>query len=209
MVPNATKSVGGNASVTAAGIGFHCSAWVGIGNSSLLQAGVGIHFNQDGAPEFSLWHEWVPGSGGATSLKNFSVNAGDLITVVICTPSGAGSTSGTIYFSNSTQRTQTSFDIFINVGPNIPPSLIGDQAEWIVERPYINGSAANLPNYGEVFFSNATAGLVSDAVVNAGATGGNNGSIDMVVNGVTLSNGIIHSPTVVQCLYAGDSDETI
>ncbi len=136
---------------------------------------------------------------GWVTINNLAVNAGDLIAVVICTPSGAGSTSATIYFSNTTSGYATSYALSIPTGTN----FLGDQAEWILERPTFNGSPAQLPDYGQMFFSSANSGLAAGGVVNAGATGGNNGPVNMVVNGATLSTGAVLTQSVVQCQYVG------
>jgi len=72
-----------------------------------------------------------------------------------------------------------------------------------MERPTFSGSPAQLPDYGQMFFSSANSGLAAGGVVNAGATGGNNGPVNMVVNGVTLSTGAVLGQSVVQCQYVG------
>jgi hypothetical protein len=187
VVSNASAPVPGNA--------YTCICWVGLGNSSLCQAGTGCSVSQNGVPSFFLFHEWTP--PGWVTINNLAVNAGDLIAVVICTPSGAGSTSATIFFSNTTTGYSTSYAISIPPGTN----FLGDQAEWIVERPIIGGGPAQLPDYGQVFFSSANSGLAAGGVVNAGAVGGKNGPVNMVVNGATLSTGAVLGQTVVQCQY--------
>jgi hypothetical protein len=129
------------------------------------------------------------------TINNLPVNGGDLITVVICTPSGAGSTTSTVYFTNNTQGLQTSYTISFPQGSGDPKSFLGDQAEWIVERPAVKGGVAVLPNYGQVFFSSCNAALTNGTIVNAGTTGGKNGSINMVTtNGVLSSTGAIVKP---------------
>jgi hypothetical protein len=186
-----------NGAAPVAGTAYSCVSWIGLGNSSLLQAGSGCDVATNGTSSFFLWHEWTP--PGWVTITNLAVNAGDLISVVICTPSGTGSTTSTIAFSNNTTGFATSYTLEIPAGT----SFLGDQAEWIVERPTISGSPAQLPDYGQVFFSNANAGFVSGAIVNAGAVGGRNGPVEMVVNGTTLSTGTVVSQTVVQCQYIG------
>jgi hypothetical protein len=68
----------------------------------------------------------------------------------------------------------------------------------VVERPEVNGLLANLADYGSVFFFNADA-YDGKAVLDAGQ--GNN--IDMTDGGSVVSEGILDTPTVVQCLYTG------
>jgi hypothetical protein len=190
-----------NASAPVPGDAYIYVSWVGLGNSSLCQAGAGCSVNADGTTSFFLWHEWTPPAWVA--INNLAVNPGDLITVLICT-AGAGSQSAMIYFSNNTSGYSTSYDILIPQGTN----FLGDQAEWIVERPSVNGVPVQLPDYGQVFFSIANAGLVSGTVVNPGTVGGNNGPFDMVVNGTTISTGAVVSQTVVQCQYTGSEPNT-
>jgi hypothetical protein len=197
IIPNVSEPVTGNTST--------CLSWVGLGNSSLLQAGAGCQFDPAGTPSFFLWHEWLP--PGWVTINNLAAQAGDLITVVICTPSGAGSTSSTIYFSNCTSGHSTSYELSFPQGPNDPTSFPGDQAEWIVELSTNGTDEAQVPDYGQVFFSSANAGLENGSLLNAASPGskGNltNGSIDLVINGTTLSTGAVLTPTVVQCQYTG------
>jgi hypothetical protein len=207
VVPNVSTAIGSN-TIGSTENAYVAVSWIGLGNSSLLQAGAGGSISPGGQPSFFLWHEWTP--PGWVTINNLQVNAGDLITVLICTPSGAGSTLSTIYFTNNTQGLQTSYEISFPEGAGDPTSFLGDQAEWIVERPSVTGGLAILPNYGEVFFSSANAVLTNGSLVNAGTPGGNNGSINMVTtNGVLLSTGTIVSPTVVQCQYNGPVDGII
>jgi hypothetical protein len=135
-------------------------------------------------------------------ITNLVVSPGDLVALVICTPSGAGSTSAQFFFSNTTSGHSTSYEVSIPEG-----SFVGDQAEWIVELPSIVSNnkpvPVNVPDYGIIYFSSAVAGLASGGVVNAGATGGRNGGFNMSINGVTSSTGAVIGQTVVQCQYAG------
>jgi hypothetical protein len=207
VVPNVSTFVGSN-TIGSTQNPYVEVAWIGLGNSSLLQAGSGASISPGGQPSFFLWHEWTP--PGWVTINNLPVNGGDLITVVICTPSGAGSTTSTVYFTNNTQALQTSYTLSFPVGSGDPTSFLGDQAEWIVERPSVKGGLAILPNYGQLFFSSCNAVLTNGTVVNAGTTGGNNGSINMVTtNGILLSTGTIVTPTIVQCQYNGPIQGTV
>jgi len=197
VVPNVSTAIGSN-NIGSTQNAYVEVAWVGLDNASLLQAGTGTSISPGGKPSSFLWHEWLP--PGWVTITNLPVNGGDLIVVVICTPSGQGSTTASIYFTNMTQGLQTSYSLSWPAGSN---PFTGNQAEWIVERPTVTGGSAILPNYGEVVFTGATAVLTNGTVVDAGTTGGNNGSIQMVANGVTLSTAVIVSPTVVQCTYNG------
>jgi hypothetical protein len=201
VVPNVSTAVGSN-TIGSTQEPYYVLSWVGLGNSSLLQAGAGGFISPGGAPSFFLWHEWTP--PGWVAINYPPVNAGDAITVVVCTPQGAGSTVSTISFANNTQGLQTSYEISFPEGAGDPTSFLGDQAEWIVERPTFNDDYTILANFGQVFFSSAIASLANGSIVNAGTTGGNNGSINMVSsNGILLATGSVVSPTVVECQYNG------
>jgi hypothetical protein len=139
------------------------------------------------------WYEWYP--LGQVNITNLPINPGDFVSVLICTPQGAGSTTAMIYFYNNSSGVSTSFTIIAPSGTK----LVGNSAEWIVETPTVNGVLTQVPDYGEVFFSNCEAYLTSGSVVNGGT--GNN--INLVQNGKTLSTGTLVTPTIIECLYTG------
>jgi hypothetical protein len=62
-------------------------------------------------------------------------------------------TEGHAYFSNE------SASIAVSIKFSAPPgfSLIGNSAEWIVERPAMNGELSNLTNYVQEFLTAAQA----------------------------------------------------
>lgn len=138
------------------------------------------------------WHEWYPSSW--VEITNLTINPGDLVTMLICTAQGAGSTSVTIYFGNQTSGISTSYTITAPAGTK----LAGNSAEWIVETPVVNGVLTQMPDYGEVFFSTCDAGLTNGITVNGGT--GNN--INLVQGGATVSTGALITPNVIQCQYA-------
>lgn len=125
---------------------FSMSSWVGIdgyGSPDVLQAGVEADVAEpNGTPTYYVWYEWFP--NGETEITNLSVAAGNYVSV------------------NITAKTTTSATAMISVGStgvsiNFPApagtTLQGNCAEWIVERPDINGTYGKLPNYGSVIFS--------------------------------------------------------
>jgi hypothetical protein len=114
--------------------------------------------------------------------------------MLICT-TGAGSTSASVFFSNSTTGASTSFTFDAPSGTE----LVGNCAEWIVEAPTVGGSQSALADYGEVFFSVCEAVSAKSVTVN----GGSGDNINMTAGGVTVSDGNLITPTVVQCLYSG------
>jgi hypothetical protein len=137
------------------------------------------------------WHEWYP--SGWVEITNLTINPGDLISMLICTPQGAGSTTATIYFGNQTSGVSTSYQITAPSGTK----LGGNSAEWIVETPVVGGVLTQMPDYGEVFFSTCEGYLTNGSVVNGGT--GNN--INLVQNGTMVSTGALITPTVIQCQY--------
>jgi hypothetical protein len=63
-------------------------------------------------------------------------------------------TSATVYFSNQATGVSTNFTI---TAPS-RTSLAGNSAEWVVERPTVNGSVASLTDYDIVYFDECLAG---------------------------------------------------
>jgi hypothetical protein len=140
--------------------------WVGIdGNGStepLFQAGVECDVTGGGAREFYAWYEWLPDNATQVMIKGIKVQAGDYVTAIVCSDSGAGSTSGTVYFTNSTSGEYTSFR------PTAPNSaLLGSTAEWISEVTEEGGviDSESLADFGEVYFGSALAGTVGDVLL--------------------------------------------
>lgn len=177
---------------------YYCANWIGLdgdGSGDVCQAGMICAVYQSGSSitrTIYPWHEWYPQSW--VEITNLTINPGDMITMLLCTAQGEGSTSATIYFTNQTSGVSTSYTITAPSGTK----LAGNSAEWIVETPVVNGQLTQMPDYGEVFFSNCTAGLTNGTIVNGGT--GNN--INLVQNSTTLSTGSLITPTIIQCQYA-------
>jgi Peptidase A4 family len=176
---------------------FYCSNWIGIdgdGSRDVCQAGIECEVFQFGPfliRNIYAWSEWFPES--EVAISNFPVEAGDEITCLICT-SGQGATSAAIFLANRSSGAATSFAI---TAPT-HTQLVGNSAEWVVERPEVNGVLAELADYGSVFFFNADA-WDGSAVLDAG----NGNNIDMDEGGGVVSEGVLDAPTVIQCLYVG------
>jgi hypothetical protein len=192
---------------------YYASIWIGIDgddiSSDVIQAGVNCDVSRShGAqskPTFSLWWEWYQDepnedTGQVPITKIPPPSPGDLLAVTICTQ-GPGSTEALVFFANVTQAIGTSF-----LAPAQPGvALVGNCAEWIVERPRVNGSASTLADYGQVFFSScAAAAYASDAAIEIVDSGSGN-YINMVQYGddALISQGILVAPTVVECVYVG------
>jgi hypothetical protein len=182
---------------------YYCANWIGIdgdGSGDVCQAGMICAVYQSGTSitrSIYPWHEWYPASW--VEITNLTISPGDLISMLICTTQGAGSTEATIYFGNQTSGVALSYVITAPVINGVQTKLAGNSAEWVVETPIVNGQLTQMPDYGEVFFSTCEAYLTNDDVVNGGT--GNN--INLVQNGKTLSTGTLITPTIVQCQYAG------
>jgi hypothetical protein len=131
----------------------YSSFWVGIdgwGTPDVVQAGTDqntetIFWVQ--ASSYGAWTEWYPLS--SQSVSNFSVNPGDNIYCWVWVGNSAGSWTpsggvGWFYLWNTTQNVATGY-----LSTAAPSGTVfnGHQAEWVMERPSINGSVSSLANY--------------------------------------------------------------
>jgi len=149
VVPYAEHPIG-----TCSGGWFWGSEWNGIdgwNSNDVLQAGVEFD-SYCGYPTFSqyysAWYEWYP--NGEVRISNFPVTAGDDIFVEVWHTSP---TQGYAYLVNEDNNQ------VVEVGFTAPSgtSLIGNSAEWVVERPAVGGSLTTLTNYTEIPFWDAYA----------------------------------------------------
>ncbi|MBV8902356.1 MAG: hypothetical protein JOZ22_01875 [Acidobacteriia bacterium] len=175
---------------------YYCATWIGLdgdGSNDVFQAGVESDVSAKSSAVYYPWWEWFPAP--SIAINNFPVAPGDMIVMVLCSVSGAGSTSGTVFWTNVTTGASTNVHLTAPGGT----SLIGNCAEWIVEAPTVGGGQSALADYGEVFFS------VCEAVTNKGTVvnGGTGSNINMTAGGKVVSDGNLITPTIVQCLYAG------
>jgi len=122
------------------------SAWNGIdgwGSSDVLQAGIefdaycalgGIYKSS----YYSAWYEWYP--YGEVRISGFPIAPGDDMFVEVWHTS---STQGYAYLVNynNNQAVEVGFTAY----PGYP--LVGNSAEWVVERPSVGGSLTNLTDY--------------------------------------------------------------
>jgi hypothetical protein len=78
-----------------------CAFWIGIGGSGGAAYQAGVHVKVSGANRqmFLFWEWLVPGNGHIVDITNLAVRPGDLLSVILCTGQGAGSTDGTVYLS--------------------------------------------------------------------------------------------------------------
>jgi len=169
---------------TAAFGSYYASEWVGIdgwGSGDVLQAGTETEVIDLGIFSFAqvyAWWEWFP--AGEVAITNLSVSAGDTMYCLICVNS---TTTATVYITNQSSLVTTSFSITAPRGT----TLVGNSAEWIVERPTVNGSVASLTDYKVCYFDEGIAGLSGApfTIIDLGAgtpvtmTGNNNASLSV------------------------------
>jgi len=134
---------------------YYASEWVGIdgwNSSDVLQAGTETQITKIWfftATQVYTWWEWFP--SGEVKISNLPVSPGDVMYCLICADS---TTHATVSFSNQSTGVGTRFDI---TAPG-RTALTGNVAEWIVERPTVNGSVANLTDYAACYFDECIAG---------------------------------------------------
>jgi hypothetical protein len=182
------------------GVWYSASTWIGIdgidGSGDVLQAGCDSDVMTSGGTiqrQLNPWWEWYP--AGSFWISNLPVAQGDTMDGVICVDAGS-TTTATIYLLNITSGVGASFRA---TAPS-RTSLVGNSAEWVVERLEIDTNTPELAPYGDVYFAAANAGTVANTLLNAGA--GN--VIDMVDDsGNIISTGLIETPTLVQVRYTG------
>jgi hypothetical protein len=120
----------------------YSASWVGIdgdGNTDLIQTGTESDY-YGGAAHYDAWWEILP----APETPVFSVKPGDVMTASIT----KGSLEWTITITDTTSgKTFTTNQAY--TGP-------GSSAEWIEERPQVNGRLATLAKYSKVTFDPGT-----------------------------------------------------
>ena len=176
--------------------------WVGIGGdigagaNNLLQAGTGTDVNVvNGAISVTpyFWFEWWNSSldNGYARLAGFAVTPGDVIEVSVCTGNDTNGAASIGNVTSSEYMTQA-----INP-PAANLTLVGNTAEWIVEREgFTGGGLSTLADYGAMFFSDCLAGGSGFEVNLSGA-----GLFNMVAGSATVSTALDVSGSVLECYY--------
>jgi Peptidase A4 family len=122
----------------------YSSQWVGIDgwtSPDVLQAGTETDaylLGSTKATSYSAWIEWYPFN--ESRITNFSVAPGDEMFVEVWNTSP---TVGHAYLVNLTTQQSVAFTFDAPAGTQ----LVGNSAEWIVERPGISSGLAPLTNY--------------------------------------------------------------
>jgi hypothetical protein len=134
---------------------------------------------------YAVW-EWWPNSFQA--ITNLPVSFG-----VICMDSPSEAHFNLLNVTSGTLAAWM---------PIVPPGTttsMENQAEWVLERPEINGVNPPLPNFGEICFDSAMGGNGLDFL----ADGGTDTAINMVVNGTTVATTTVETPTLIKIAYTG------
>ncbi len=148
------------------------SAWVGIdgdGSPTVEQDGTDSDCS-NGSPNYYAWFETygpsnsnppvANGNSVTISPQSFPVGPGDSMT-------GTVSVSGNVYTLAITNNTRAwTFSV-----PETWSAPQRSSAEWVVERPQVNGSLSSLTNFGAVSFTASTA-TTSGSPLSIAALGG-------------------------------------
>jgi hypothetical protein len=129
-------------------------AWIGIdgwGSGDVLQAGTGHHVSRTNGvvtENYFTWYEWFPNNW--VEISNIPVVPGDAISVMV---RYLGITNGIGQGLATLTNLTTGISGTVNFSAPAGTTLQGDSAEWIMERPKINGNLVDLPEYGHITFS--------------------------------------------------------
>ena len=138
----------------------HSSFWVGIdgwGTNDVVQDGTDsntltVFWVQTSS--YDAWLEWYPQSSQVVS--NFPVNPGDRIHAWTWMTDANGNyssqpTVGWFYMWNENANVYVYYSLHTPSGA----TFSGHSAEWVLERPTVNGSVARLTNYSTAQMTNA------------------------------------------------------
>jgi hypothetical protein len=170
-------------------------AWIGIdGVSDVTQIGTLQSVTNVFGPVTKLcyaWFEWYPDTWHA--ISNFPVSFGDTMSGLVCLLSP---TEASYSMINITQGSYTGWRYFSAPGST---TSLENQVEWVLERPYVGGAQAQLPNFGEIYFDSAVGGQGLENVVQAGQ----DTVINMTENGNTVATTTVETPTLIKIAYTG------
>jgi hypothetical protein len=182
----------------------HSTMWVGIdgwGTPDVVQDGT----DQDTVTAFWIqtssydaWTEWYPLS--SQTVSNFPVNPGDDMHVWTWTRDASGNwsanaTVGWFYMWNATQNVYS----YTSTTAPSGTTFNGHTAEWVMERPTVNGSLATLAQYASPTnmsnvlaydLNGGTHGYTSDSSTQLSMVNSSNGHVLSTVkpmNGTTMA----------------------
>ncbi len=157
----------------------YSSQWIGIDgwtSNDVLQGGTETDAycsNFFTSTYYSPWYEWYPNN--ETEITNLTISAGDDIFVEIWAESA---TKGKFFIENLNQGAMATITFSAPQGTR----LIGNSAEWIVERPEVSNKLATLANYTADYFSGAAAQNFANQSFAPGAN-----EVDMLVGSTVVS----------------------
>lgn len=128
----------------------YSSTWVGIGgqtDKTLIQIGT-EHDVINGRESYSAWYEMLPNY--AIKIPTIKVSPGDSILASLTLVDSAAN-KWNMQITDVTKSQTFSQTVVYN--------STRSSAEWIVERPTINGRISSLANFGDVTFSDCTVTL--------------------------------------------------
>lgn len=165
----------------------YSSFWIGLdgdGTTNLVQAGTeqeNVNFSFFGISwSFSTYYAWtqfLPQQQTEQQVTNFSVHPGDEIFCQVFVADAGQMPSLTGFFGQFVIMNQTTSTTTWSYTPRGTTNVGGSEAEWIMERPTVNGGLADLADYGSARMSNAVARKVAGGYV--GYQGATNEQITM------------------------------
>jgi hypothetical protein len=172
---------------------YYSSQWVGLdgwNSPDVFQCGVESDIGCPGSPTCYFWIEWYPNP--SIRIGNLPISPGEVASVVCIVNPG-----GMHLFTLENMNASKSVTVQIQPPPNT--RIIGNCAEWIVERPSINGQISTLANYNQVLFSGAAwfnygQGTPSFPYAFPGAA---TSTGDLILVSMTENGSIASSPTIV------------
>ena len=141
----------------------HSTLWVGIdgwGTPDVVQAGT----DQDTltavwvqTSSYDAWTEWYPLT--SATVSNFPVNNGDRVEIWtwVGTASDKYSPTGNTGWFYLWNLTENVVAAYLSTTAPSGTTFNGHTAEWVMERPTVNGSLSSLANYGTAEITNAWA----------------------------------------------------
>jgi hypothetical protein len=176
---------------------YYASYWIGIdgsGSPDVFQAGIQSESSgYSGALRTQYaWWEWYPEI--SVLITNFPVSPGQSI---LCLLTATSNIAGNVLLINQA----TGLSITFVVTPPSNTSLVGNCAEWIVERPKLGGVFSTLADYGEMNFNGCFAGTSTGTTIQSSA-----GDDYNMTNGAQIvSQGTLQGAAAVKCVYTGPS----
>jgi hypothetical protein len=171
---------------------FYEVSWNGIDgwkNGDVLQGGSYSASDCSGNTAYLAWIEWYP---SYPIVEVFPINPGDDMYVQTFDTLG-GTNPGNVYVEDLTTLTFNTYQLSYVTGPG----LVGNSAEWIVERPCCNadGYPLALANIYFDFFDESWANLGNGKQFYPGSTSLSTYNVSMVDDGDTQKISVVNAGT--------------